>query len=463
MQRGQEWVQELNQLEAGTGEFEFLDFANFDVGEHQQQSAQQHAQSTGLDISSPMGRLTFGQNGQMQVLTPQQHAMLHNLDMNMAVNLQTNMDFSTGQQQSQQVMDGQAGHFQQYPMYADVQNRYRNQVPPTPVSAEMHAAKYGSALDNAGQMLFESQNASFTPLSSPAIENPWGMPDYVIAADDFFSPLTSPMLDAQLDAAYSTHTTSSPVDLNTETQQTTSKPRRKLNPTSRVASARSLRGSPIVRANTRRKQGSVSGHVVDQPASNVEHSTLLLPGAMTSTVGSSEDSVSPEPLSESLMRPPPVPQASRGGVYHRQSKEDNLPATPATLMRISGKQTNPIPGVSSSGTPSLEAPMEDITLPAAAAGIPQHVPLHPLDTRVADDMDDSSTPTMTVKTPKLSADSTPRSAGVRNLTGSQELLQKPSRGGRGAKKRQSVSLAAVSPALRPKISPNISPMVTAGK
>lgn len=462
MQRGQEWVQELNELEGGASEFEFLDFANFDVGEHQQQSAQHHGQAAGLDISSPMGRLTFAQNGQMPPLTPQQQAMLHNMEMNMAANMQSNMEFNTTQQQSQhQVHDGQSHPYQQYSMFQDVQNPYRNQVPPTPVSAEMHASKYGSAMDNAGQILFERQNASFTPLSSPAIENPWGMPEYVIAAEDFFSPLTSPMLDAQLDAAYSTHTTSSPVDLANDTQQAPSKPRRKLNPTSRVASTRSLRGSPIVKANTRRKQGSVSGNVAGQTAINVEQSSLLLPGTVGSNLVSSEDSVSPEPLSESLMRPPPIPASSR--VFAKHSKEDNVPATPATLMRISGKQGDSIPGVSGSVTLLNETTMEDITLPAAAAGIPQHVPLHPLDTRVADDLDDSSTPTMTAKTPKLSADSTPRSAGLRSSIGSHELLPKPTRGGRGAKKRQSISQATVSPALRPKISPSISPMVNTGE
>jgi len=121
-------------------------------------------------------------------------------------------------------------------------------------------------------------------------------------------------------------------------------------------------------------------------------------------------------------------------------------------MKIPGKQAETI---STDGhvTEAAEV-MEDITLPAAATDLPSSV-LPELNTQVSQG-DDENTPTTSAKTPKLSADSTPRSAGAR---ASQENLPRPSRGGRTSKKRQSISQATVSPALRPKISPTISPLV----
>jgi len=345
---------------------------------------------------------------------------------------------------------GQPQLFQQYPAYQQMHNPYQHQIPPTPVSNEMHAAKYASALDVSGQIMFDRQNASFTPLVSPAqtpLDNPWGMPDYVLA-DDFFSPLTSPAIEAQ---QHYTNTTASPVDLVSEQSGGVRKSRRKLNPTSRVASARSVRSSPVNKPMTRRRQPSLSAGNKEQSAFDATRPKHLLPSAVHSTAVSSEDSVSPEPLSELLMRPPPVPQSRTPLAPRPQVPENNAPATPATLMRIPGKQAELI-SINGSA-PEVPEVMEDIALPAAA-DLPSSI-LAELNTQVSQG-DDESTPTLSAKTPKLSAESTPRSAGAR---GPQENTPKPSRGGRTSKKRQSISQATISPALRPKISPSISPLV----
>ncbi|KAK5941371.1 hypothetical protein PMZ80_006649 [Knufia obscura] len=449
MQHGQEgnqaWTQDLNPdtLVGGPTDDDFTKFLELGNDFTQFESVDQQNGPSGLD--TPMGRLTFTQGGQVQALTPQQQAMLHEMELNMG-GMQPHMGFPILQQQP----PGQSQQYQQYPAYQQMHNPYQHQVPPTPVSAEMHAAKYASALDPAGQIIFDRQNASFTPLVSPAqtpIENPWGMPDYVLA-DDFFSPLTSPAIEAQ---QHYTNATSSPVDLNLDQSGAVRKPRRKLNPTSRVTSARSARSSPATKPMTRRRQATLTSANQEQPSATAGRPKHLLPAVASSAAVSSEDSVSPEPLSESLMRPPPVPQGKTPVALRPQQQSDNAPATPATLMRIPGKQAEMI----STNGHVVEEPevMEDISLPAAAADVPARI-LPELNTQIAQD-DDESTPTTSAKTPKLSADSTPRSAGAR---GSQENLPRPLRGGRTNKKRQSISQATVSPALRPKISPSISPL-----
>lgn len=447
----QQWTQDLNQdiLAGGASDVDFTkflelgnDFTGYDnVDQHQ------HAPASGLD--TPMGRLTFSPDGHVQALSPQQAAMLQNMDLNMA-NLHAQLGYPQMQQQ-QQPRSAQNQQFQQYPIYQQMQQPYQHQVPPTPVSNEMQAAKFVASMDPTGQIIFERQQASFTPLVSPAqtpIENPWAMSDYVLN-DDFFSPLTSPAIEAQAHYA-STNTTSSPVDLSSE-QPATRKSRRKLNPTSRVAATRTARSSPTTKTMTRRRQGSLSGSSKDAALTDLARPSHLLP----SQAVSSEDSVSPEPLAESLMRPPPVPQSRTPNTLRGQSRDGNSPATPATLMKVAGRRAEVITSIGRA--PASPEIMEDITLPPAADADISSRALPGLDTQIVRD-DDSSTPTLSAKTPKLSADSTPRSAGIRQSGGTQDL-PRPSRGGRTSKKRQSISQATVSPALRPKISPSISPLV----
>lgn len=393
-----------------------------------------------------MGRLTFSPNGHVQALSPQQAAMLQNMDLDIA-SLQAQLGYP---QMQQQASSAPMQQFQQYPIYQQMQQPFQHQVPPTPVSNEMQANKYVASMDPTGQIIFERQQASFTPLVSPAqtpIDNPWAMPDYVLN-EDFFSPLTSPAIEAQAHYA-STNTTSSPVDLSSE-PPATRKSRRKLNPTSRVASTRTARSSPTTKAMSRRKQASPGASGLDIP-SDLARPAHLLP----SQTVSSEDSVSPEPLAESLMRPPPIPQARTPNTLRSQSRDGNAPATPATLMKVAGRRAEVI--TSLGGAAESSEVMEDITLPPAADTDMSSRVLPGLDTQIVHD-DDSSTPTLSAKTPKLSADDTPRSAGTRQ-SGTPHDLARPARGGRMSKKRQSVSQATMSPALRPKISPSISPLV----
>lgn len=290
------------------------------------------------------------------------------------------------------------------------------------------------------------------------------MSDYGLA-DDFFSPLTSPAIEAQ--AAY-TDTTASPVDLNIDqgnTKPTSAgqkRPRRKVSNATRTP-ARSVKPSPAMKPQLRRRHPSLSSISLDKLAQTSHGSSLLPPGPGSATFQRSDDSVSPEPLSEAAMRPPPIPQPGRSPrpVALSQKSSDGNAVTPATLMRMPSDQA-----LSSKALDQPRAPkdgeelMEDMMLPAAVSVAPPV--LATIDTSKAGD-DSETTPTISAKSVKLTASSTPRSTLIRSE--SIEKFAKPGkvegRGGRASKKRQSTSSATISPALRPKISPSISPLVPA--
>lgn len=313
---------------------------------------------------------------------------------------------------------------------------------------------------------------SFTPLVSPAqtpMDGGFTMSDYGLA-DEFFSPLTSPAIEAQ--AAFSgTNTTASPVDLNADqgapgTSQTPGpkRPRRKVNNTR--ASARSVKQSPAMKPHHRSRHPSLSSLQLDKIGNMLPQTAQgasLYPSAPNSAViQPSDDSVSPEPLSEAAMRPPPVPPNVKSPQPGVNSQNSNNPVTPATLMRMPSKQSVSAKQMEQLASAHVsDEPMEDIMLPdAAASGGPPI--LAAIDTTKNGD-DSENTPTLSAKSAKLSANSTPR--GVLARTDSQETFAKPgkleTRGGRASKKRQSTSSATISPALRPKISPSISPLAPA--
>ena len=446
----QVWPQEIDQDQlAAASDVDFTKFLELGNDFSQFEAIEQQNVPSALD--TPMGRLTFSQDG--QILSPQQQVMLQ--EMAMGIDTMPQQMIYQHLQQSQHHQNGQ---YQQFPVYQQMQNPYPTQVPPTPVSNEMHAAKYAQVLDAAGQMVFDRQNASFTPLVSPAqtpLEHAWGMPDYLVG-EEFFSPLTSPAIEAQQQVG-STNATSSPVDLDPDQGVSASKrPRRKLNPTSRASSIRSLRTTQIVKPAGRRRQGSVSSPQTDRPPQPFSKHKQLLPDIRQFAITTSEDSLSPEPYLEHSMRPPPLPQQRTPTALRPQTRAQNAPATPAMLMSMPGK-TLESPGHQVSLANPLES-MEDISLPAAAKELPARLP--GLNVQIPhDEEDDFDTPTGSAKTPKLSANSTPRSSGMKFTNNSSELSSKPSRGSRSNKKRQSISQVTVSPALRPKISPSISPMI----
>lgn len=135
------WHQDMqdDHMVAGVGDDDFTKFLDLDGNDFSQFSNMVQT-SSGLD--TPMGRLAFGSgtdlnfNGQDQM----DLSLAHNND-----NIGYRHPMHPNPAYTQ---------FQQYPQM-QMQPHYH--VPPTPVSAEMQAAKYVQHVGNNGQILFDQQ------------------------------------------------------------------------------------------------------------------------------------------------------------------------------------------------------------------------------------------------------------------------------------------------------------------
>jgi len=351
-------------------------------------------------------------------------------------------------------------------------------MPLTPHSSEMRgtAATYQHQVDTQGQVVYDRGHVSWTPLVSPA----FSIPEYAVPGE-YFSPLTSPLLQPCRQDTYpsapssDTGPTGSPVDLHLDTSKAAATSNSAVKKSGRKPSisartpARSARQSPLTKSHNRRKPNSMSSSStsISKVASN--HDLGGKPGTFRngppgSSDGSGPDSVSPEPLTEILMPPPSLPRsAGRSPNIPAQSKSpprSNEPATPSRLlMRPDKSGTRFSPRADRDvDMPTVED--NDFMLPEAATSAR---PTLGIDTGKVDD-DDQSTPTLSAKTPKLSANSTPRytmmSPDVQSphtTTSHRQGDSKPS--SRNSKKRQSTSSAQISPMLVPKISPSIKPLM----
>jgi hypothetical protein len=298
----------------------------------------------------------------------------------------------------------------------------------------------------------------------------------------YFSPLTSPALNAH---PHPQHTTSgsstghSPIDVDMEilgepamTQLETG---RKLRSTNKRNAPRStnpngrVRQSPIVKPG--RRKATVSSLIPPKEVTELMQearggrptaSGLDVPHSRD---GSETDSISPEPML-SEMRPPPKPTSfsQSPAMMAQMNGQGASPATPASLMRI-----HPSPSFND----RMEAPlmMEDLTLPEASLERP---PLARLDTVIVDGDD---TPRMSArKTPKMGPLSTPGAAMSSRSSPMMDAMSTPTspafsmtngkkgdpKFARNAKKRNSTCSTLISPALRPKISPSIKPLLPDG-
>ncbi|KAJ4522835.1 hypothetical protein HRR78_000323 [Exophiala dermatitidis] len=453
------WPQDMQDeaMVAGVGNDDFTKFLNLD-NEFQNFSSMENGHS-GLD--TPMGRLGFG-NSALDLTYSESEPM------------NVNMPCSTDSMgfQNPAATDQRYGQYQQYQQMQMVPQYH---IPPTPVSGEMHAAKYASHMGNNGQIIFDHQQLSFTPLVSPAqtpLDGGFSMADYGLS-DDFFSPLTSPAIEAQ-GGFSSTATTASPIDLGESgamgqpTMAGTKRTRRKAGSATRTP-ARSVKQSPALKAHPRRRHPSLNSLRLDKmaglPSQGSQAAGSHLSAPNSAVLRPADDSVSPESLSEGAMGPPPLPHMGKSPQPDMtpHGVASNNPVTPATLMRMPGDSSMTTKHLEVHGsTTAAEEPLEDIMLPdAAAPSVPQS--LSTIDNSKNGD-DSENTPTISAKSAKLSAASTPR--GTLAKGNSQDTFTRPgkveSRGsGRANKKRQSTSSATISPAIRPKISPNINPLAPA--
>ena len=356
------------------------------------------------------------------------------------------------------------------------QNQYM--MPLTPHSSEMHgtAATYQHQMDTQGQVAYDRGHVSWTPLASPA----FSIPEYTVPGE-YFSPLTSPLLQPDRQDMYpsapnsDTGPTGSPVDPHLDTSKATvtshsagKKSGRKPSISARTP-VRSAKQSPLTKSQNRRKPHSMNSSFTSISKVAGNHDPGGKPGAFRngppgSSDGSGPDSVSPEPLTEILMPPPSIPRSAGRSpnipVQSKSPRSRNKPATPSTLLMRhdkSGTQFSPradrdvdMPAVEDS----------DFMLPEAATSAR---PALEIDTGKVND-DDQNTPTFSAKTPKLSANSTPRNTimspdiqSPRTTTSHKLGDSNPS--SRNSKKRQSTSSAQISPMLVPKISPSIKPLM----
>lgn len=365
---------------------------------------------------------------------------------------------------------------------------------------------------------------AFTPIMSPAGTPQYNLqPEFTIPGA-YFSPLTSPMLHAQNgqngqqqhqqgyytnpSTAASSNATS-PLDPNADIDMLgddlslcdsiTSQPKRSsrrsaTTPRSAGPLAR-VKQSPIQKAS-KRKSGTMLSSLAPmrelEGVSVFQRSGSAQPssgGLLRQNDSSENGSISPEPLSEALMGPPPRPGSSitHSPAMAGQQKDatrtlSDAAATPKSLLSRRPDQTAP----GDSGESSLqgqaggdeEMVLEDLELPEAAAAATGHRPSLPqINTQLKSQSTDDTARITSRKTPKLGAGGTPSArpssaVGSPSISGSpmitstvSALLKDKKAGGRNSKKRSSMSGSGshlVSPALRPKISPSIKPLLPEG-
>ncbi|KAL4886352.1 helix-loop-helix DNA-binding domain-containing protein [Aspergillus karnatakaensis] len=374
-------------------------------------------------------------------------------------------------------------------------------IPPTPNSIELHgsAANYPQR-DNAEMYdrytrMMEEQ-ALYTPLVSPAmtpLESQFRQPEYTIPGE-YFSPLTSPAIEAQhvSTSGFPIHSgpmtevgfVHSPIENGFPVSSAPSSPglarKQRRRPStagksfqSRAKKQQSPSVRPLTRTRSRLTDGVMTALAEGQtnPTSHPYSGsgTILHNGGAES---SGQDSVSPEPLSEPLMPPPALPPARKSPAIAPQARQtqNNEPATPAMLMRMQrSPHAHPTSDHNLTPTqPPVTEPhddvMEDVILPEAAT--PSAQLFRPQVARI-----DTVIPTST-SSPSISANATHHSdlQAPGSVAPSPRTVAMPSPNGPvprksetpkigPIRKRQSLSSAHPSPSLRPKISPNIKPLV----
>ncbi|KAL9103133.1 MAG: hypothetical protein Q9187_009042, partial [Circinaria calcarea] len=361
----------------------------------------------------------------------------------------------------------------------------------------------------------------FTPLLSPAVtplETHVRMREYTTPGE-YFTPLTSPALEAQNQYQRSfpgtlrgsdTSDTASPIDMNIDLNPPPAisntpllrKPRKKTTSAASKNPARAVKQSPAMKPQSRRKQASSTVIPPKEVAEIIEYARKSKQvGQMSghfeanntlsqSQVSSSADSVSPEPLPEVLMPPPATPRPDsagrspylKGQPAGSQSAPlpamSSAPATPASLMHIqkqafnksfSSHQLSHLKEQTSLAEAEMEQIMEDIVLPEPVKSTKptlSHL-------RINNSNDGDATPTFPARGQTRSAtlSSAPPSAtspvfpspqlgAMASPSASVPSNRADARPTARSKKRNSSSQA--SPALRPRISPSIKPLLPEG-
>ena len=481
--------QDMNELEAMAGT------AAHDFGGHSQFSAQQSMEQQ------------------------QQHHYRQQREKNAPTSHPFNVD-PIYQASVQQAMYHQAQPYHILHQHGFPHNQH---VPPTPNSFEMHGEtgrflQHPQSYTDAHQRAIMEQHYGFRKddMMTMTPTSPAGTPQFNILPEfttpgAYFSPLTSPMLHAQIQQhtlmhptpGYTTNpstapssNTNSPIDPNLDIDMlddnmalpgsTGPRPRRTRR---KVATPRTVaagtRGQTKAAPRTSKRKSasqnapSGSDEIVSQQGfrSIPSSASLQTPGQPSSSEGGS---ISPEPLSESVMGPPPRPgsrsvQPSPNIVPQQQNNGIGPAATPKSILTSRSSQHVMNGHEVSDQNAGDSARLDDLALPEAARQIPGRPALTQINTELPLPEGEDDTPRLSArKTPKLGPTSTPSSARPSSAldspaVGSPMTASTPSailnRGGKGGKKRGSMSASSsklVSPALVPKISPSIKPLLPEG-
>jgi hypothetical protein len=330
------------------------------------------------------------------------------------------------------------------------------------------------------------------------LEVRFSIPEYTVPGA-YLSPLSSPALNAQnghaaiYDQRHS-GATNSPIDTNLDSHSapasTTILPRKASKKPQKPRNARGVRQSPIVKPRKGKKGSSatiseqVLGDIIEPSHCNGTISKATSSSHSTASAEDSENgSISPEHLSD--MAPPPIPppgsagrspyiQSQNSGTRTQQLQVLGSPATPASLMRISGSPRVNLQAKNQ--YMDIDDPEVDgFLLPEAAAAANSRPQLSRIETQ----SDGQVTPTLSSTGPKtpgfqplpsptfnrprsaVSASQSPQIDAMNGSAGKNGTGRKTSTAARSSKKRSSSSVLA-SPALLPRISPSIKPLLPGG-
>ena len=533
-------TQMANDLDDLGNLFEFgdIDLNNIhdggDFGGQMQQQHGTHPNTPFQDLSEPPSMAgtaahDFGMHEQFAMSQHMEQARQHHYHRQPEKHAPTSNPFNMESIYQASVQQAMYQPPQPYPLHPQHVFPPNQHVPPTPNSFEMHGEtarfmQQHSQMDPQQRAIMEQRYGirkddaiAFTPMVSPAGTPQYHMLPEFTTPGAYFSPLTSPMLHAQnqqhphmlqqQQQGYMTNpstapssNTNSPIDPNLDVDMLGEgmalpdsagpqprKSRRKA-ATARNAAAGSKGQQKTVQKAQKRKSTSPNSPasagdsssrrtVISQPPS----AGLQMPGQFDSSEGGS---ISPEPLSESVMGPPPRPGSrsvhqSPNIVGQPGSAAVGPAATPKSLLTMRSPQ-NPINGQKGSNQSTVDpANLDDLSLPEAATMQSSRRPsLTQINTQIPLPADDENTPRLSArKTPKLGPMSTPSSARLSSMdspaigspmsasTPSAILSKKDTKNGRANKKRGSMSANGsklVSPALVPRISPSIKPLLPEG-
>ncbi|KAK6537887.1 hypothetical protein TWF694_010785 [Orbilia ellipsospora] len=359
-------------------------------------------------------------------------------------------------------------------------------VPPTPSSLELHAGAHNMSSFLESGSIYQNMGADpmvFTPLVSPAVtplDTSFRVPEYSVSGA-YFSPLTSPALDAQALGYLHRKLPKSPVEPAESSNLNPKKAASRRKSVTGRTPARVVRQSPGMKPQPGRRKPAPavpSLELTDAAIAEIASQSPRTPisrksGALkipsehqmaSSRESSSADSISPEPLSESLMPPPPAPNG-KSPMLTAQPNQDKPVPNPAQTELPAVEEKVPLPKQKSKGKPATPASLMNMPKSLAPKGssesllatVVSSIPEKRPSSGATSPLDEQMTPRLSA-IQRSSANATPTSSP---LIEPKPAGSDPASGSLKARHSKRGSISA-SPALQPRISPSIKPLLPEG-